>query len=74
MLNEFLLRHLVAWVGFGKAQIVSRSVAALGYAVVLAGLFRGLRLAAIDGVIVLAVFALLGQTIFGGERAAAASC
>jgi hypothetical protein len=67
MLNEFLLRHLVAWVGFGKAQIMSRSVAAVGYAVVLAGFFRGLRLAAIDAVIVLAVFALLGQTMFGGE-------
>jgi Domain of unknown function (DUF6798) len=67
VLNEFLLGHLVAWVGFGKAQIVTRGVAALGYAVLLASLFRGLRLAAIDGVIVLAVFAALRQTIFGGE-------
>jgi hypothetical protein len=67
VLNEFLLGHVVAWAGFEKAQIVTRGVAALAYAVLLAGLFRGLRLAAIDGVIVLAVFAMLGQTIFGGE-------
>jgi hypothetical protein len=67
MLNEFLLRHLVAWVGFGKAQVMSHSMAALGYAVVLAGFFRGLGLATIDGVIVLAVFELLAQTMLGGE-------
>src|SRR5262245_23954404 len=40
VLNEFLLRHLIAWVGFGKAQIVTRGAAAFGYAVLLAGLFR----------------------------------
>jgi hypothetical protein len=66
-LADHLLGSLVALAGFAGAQIIARSLAALAYAVTLAALFRRLGLEALDAVLVVIVFALMGQTLFGGE-------
>jgi hypothetical protein len=69
--HRFLADHLLGWLiaalGYGGAQIAARLLAVLGYALALRALFRRLDLDALDGALVLATFALLGQTLFGGE-------
>jgi hypothetical protein len=65
--SEFLLGHLIAAVGFEHAQMIARAGAALLYAVTLWLLFRAFALGALDSVLVVTLFALMGQTLFGGE-------
>lgn len=65
--SEFLLGHLIAVVGFAGAQIMTRLLAAAAYAFLLCALFRRFALSALDAVLVILVFALLGQTLVGGE-------
>ncbi|HYM02099.1 MAG TPA: hypothetical protein VET85_04070, partial [Stellaceae bacterium] len=65
--NEFVLGHLIAAAGFETAQITARSVAALAYAIALSWLFYGIGLSALDAVLVVVVFVMMGQTLFGGE-------
>jgi hypothetical protein len=69
--HRFLADHLLGWLiaglGYGGAQIVARLVAAVAYALALNALFRRFGLDAVDGVLVVVAFALLGQTMFGGE-------
>jgi hypothetical protein len=69
--HRFVADHLLGWLiaglGYGGAQIVARLVAAVAYALALNALFRRFGLDALDGVIVVIAFALLGQTMFGEE-------
>ena len=69
--HRFIADHLLGWLiaatGFSGAQVLARLAAALAYALALGALFRRLDLDALDGVLVVIVFALLGQTLFGGE-------
>ncbi len=66
-LNEHLLGALIQNLGFEPAQIVTRLAAALAYALVLAALFRSFALTALDGLLVILIFVLMGQTLMGGE-------
>ncbi|HUH85911.1 MAG TPA: DUF6798 domain-containing protein [Stellaceae bacterium] len=66
-LADHLLGALVALAGFAGAQVIARSLAALAYAAALAALFRRLGLRALDAILAVVIFALLGQTLFGGE-------
>lgn len=69
--HRFVADHLLGWLiaglGYGGAQIVARLAAAIAYALALNALFRRFGLDALDGVIVVIAFALLGQTMFGEE-------
>jgi uncharacterized protein DUF6798 len=67
IVNDGVLGGLVRLLGFAAAQIVTRIIAALAYAVALRALFRRLGLSTVDAVLVLVIFALMGQTLFGGE-------
>jgi len=65
--SELLLGGLISLVGFEAAQAISRALAAAAFALLLPPVFRLLSLSALDGVIVVMVFALLGQNLVGGE-------
>ena len=67
VLADHVFGWLVAVAGFAGAQIVARARAAGAYALALGALFRRFGLDALDGVLVVIVFALLGQAMFGGE-------
>jgi hypothetical protein len=67
VVSDALLGGLVRLVGFAPAQIIARTLAALAYAMALRALFRRLGLSAIDAVLVLVIFALMGQSLVGGE-------
>jgi hypothetical protein len=66
-LSDFLLGGLVRLVGFAAAQIIARMIAALAYAVALRALFRRWGLSTLDAILVIVIFALMGQTLVGGE-------
>jgi hypothetical protein len=66
-LNDLLLGGFVRLVGFTAAQIIARTLAALAYAVALRALFRRLGLSTIDAILLIVTFALMGQTLVGGE-------
>ena len=66
-LSDFLLGGLVRLVGFGAAQIIARTIAALAYALALRALFRRSGLSTLDAILVIVIFALMGQTLVGGE-------
>jgi len=65
--NEHLLGPLIREIGFERAQIITRFAAALAYALVLRALFRCFAVSALDGALIILVFASLGQTLMGGE-------
>jgi hypothetical protein len=67
VVSETLLGNLIALAGFEAAQVVTRALAAVAFALLLPAVFRLISLSALDGVIVVVVFALLGQTVVGGE-------
>lgn len=67
VVNDALLGGLVHLVGFTVAQIATRTLAALAYAATLRALFRRLGLSTLDAVLVIAILALMGQTLVGGE-------
>jgi hypothetical protein len=64
---DHLLGWLIALAGFTGAQIVARALAALAYAAALLALCRRFELSALDAILAVIVFALLGQTMVGGE-------
>ncbi len=66
-LSEMVLGRLITISGFEAAQIVTRALTAAAFALLLPPLFRLLSLSALDGMIVVMVFALLGQSLIGGE-------
>ena len=66
-LNEFLLGHLIAGVGFEPAQRIARTLAAALGAWALSLLIRGLKVHAIDGAVAVMSFVVIGQSLFGGE-------
>jgi hypothetical protein len=69
--HRFVADRLLGWLtgltGFAGAQIVGRCLAALAYAAALLALCRRLELTALDAILAVIAFALLGQTLFGGE-------
>ena len=67
VVSDLLLGGLVHVVGYGAAQIIARALAALAYAMALRALFRRFGLSTIDAVLVVVIFALMGQTLIGGE-------
>ena len=67
LVNEWLLGALIQAVGFEAAQAISRAAAALAYALALRRLFHWLDLSALDAVLVVVVYALMGQSLVGGE-------
>lgn len=64
---ELLLGNLISLVGYQPAQIITRILAAVGFAVLLPPVFRLFALSALDGAIVVIVFALLDQNLMGVE-------
>ena len=64
---DHLLGWLIALAGFGGAQVLTSMLAALAYGLALAAVFRRLGLDALDAVLVVIIFALLGQAMFGRE-------
>lgn len=66
-LADHLLGFLIDGLGYGGAQIVARLLAAAAYALVLCVLFRRFGLDALDQLLVIVMFALLGQAMFAGE-------
>ena len=67
LVADHLFGWLIALLGFTGAQIFARTLAAAAYSVTLSMLFRRFALGAIEGVLVVIAFALLGQTLFAGE-------
>jgi hypothetical protein len=69
--HRFVADHVLGWLigltGFAGAQIVGRCLAAFAYATALLALCRRLELSGLDAVLAVMIFALLGQTLFGGE-------
>ena len=69
--HRFLADHLLGWliaaVGYAPAQIIARALAAAAYALALGTLFRRAGLGTVEGLLIIIVFALMGQTLFGGE-------
>jgi hypothetical protein len=66
-LADHLLGFLIAGLGYGGAQIVARLLVAAAYALALCAVFRRFGLDALDQVLVIVIFALLDQAMFGGE-------
>ncbi len=64
---DHLLGWLIALTGFGGAQLLTSMLAALAYGLALGAVFRRLGLDALDAGLVVIIFALLGQAMFGGE-------
>src|SRR5262249_5219931 len=67
LVADHLFGWLIALLGFTGAQIFTRVLAAVAYSVTLTMLFRRFALTTIEGVVVVIAFAVLGQTLFGGE-------
>ena len=67
VVTELLLGSLIALTGFEPAQVITRALTAAAFALLLPPVFRLLSLSALDGVIVVVVFALHGQNLIGGE-------
>lgn len=67
LVADWLLGGVIAALGFERTQIVTHGLAAVAYALLLCALFRRFGLSALDAVLVILVFALLGQTLMGGE-------
>jgi hypothetical protein len=65
--SEVLLGGLITAVGYEHAQIIARGLAAIAYAFLLAGILRRFGLSLLDAVLVLVAYALVGQTLMGGE-------
>jgi hypothetical protein len=65
--SEVFLGGLVTAVGYEHAQIIARALAAAAYAFLLTGILRRFGLSLLDAVLVMVAYALLGQTLMGGE-------
>ena len=65
--SEVFLGGLVKAVGYEHAQIIARTLAAMAFAFLLTGIFRRFGLSLLDAVLVIIGYALLGQTLMGGE-------
>lgn len=64
---EQLLGNLISLVGYEPAQIITRTLAAVGFALLLPPVFRLFAISALDGAIIVIAFALLDQNLMGGE-------
>ncbi|HET7594799.1 MAG TPA: hypothetical protein VFK49_05050 [Stellaceae bacterium] len=65
--SEVVLGGLVNAVGYEHAQVIARSLAAIAYAFLLAGILRRFGLSLLDAVLVIVAYGLVGQTLMGGE-------
>jgi hypothetical protein len=66
-LSEFLLGNMIRHLGFETTQIITRTATAAAFAVLLPVMLRAFALTALDGVIVVVIFALAGQSLMGDE-------
>jgi hypothetical protein len=64
---DHLLGWLIAAAGYGGAQIIARALAACAYALALGAVLGRFGLGTLESLLVIIVFALMGQTLFGGE-------
>jgi hypothetical protein len=65
--SAVFLGGLVKAVGYEHAQIIARTLAAIAFAFLLTGILRRFGLSLLDAVLVIVAYALLGQTLMGGE-------
>lgn len=66
LVPEFLIGNAVKFLGYDAAHVFIRLLCILGYAIALGYLFSWFRFRIIDGAIVLGLFVLGGQQLFGG--------
>ena len=64
---ETFLGATVSWLGYEQAHFVLRIVLAVVYAGSLAIFFSGVEIAAIESLLVIAVFSAMGEQLIGGE-------
>lgn len=64
---ETLLGTAVSWLGYEQAHFVLRIVLAVVYAGSLAVFFSSLQLGVLESLLVIAVFAAMGEQLIGGE-------
>jgi hypothetical protein len=67
MLSDATLGTLVSTIGYAPTQMVTRLLAAAGYALALTALFQVFELSALDAALAVMTMALLGQSMLGGE-------
>jgi hypothetical protein len=65
--SDVLLGGLITAVGYEPAQIIARALAAIAFAFLLSGILRRFGLSLLDAVLVVVAYALVGQTLMGGE-------
>jgi len=64
---EIFMGTAVKWFGYETAHVVLRVFLALLYAVGLASFFSAIGIAAIESVLIIAVFCAMGEQLMGGE-------
>src|SRR5262249_29423782 len=67
VLSDATLGFLVSWIGCAGAQVVTRLLAVIGYALALPPLFAVFGLTALDSALAVMGMSLIGQDIIGGE-------
>lgn len=64
---ETFLGTAVSWLGYEQAHVVLRIVLAVVYAGSLAVFFAGVKIGALESLLVIAVFCAMGEQLIGGE-------
>jgi hypothetical protein len=67
ILSNSTVGPLVSTIGYAPAQIITRLLAVMGYALALTALFRVFGLLAVDAALAVMIMGLIGQDIIGGE-------
>jgi hypothetical protein len=67
IVGDSTLGALISTIGFAPAQVVTRLLAVIGYALTLSALFSVFELSALDAALAGMGMALIGQDIIGGE-------
>jgi len=67
LVSEHIIGNLVKYTGYETAHKIVRILAILGYAISLSLLFGKLNVGTIDSILIVSVFILTGQQLFGGE-------
>ena len=67
ILSEWLIGYPVRWLGYEGAHVLLRLVMAVLYGISLAYCITGLRLSALDALLALMIFVMVGPDIMGGE-------
>ena len=67
ILSEWVIGYPVRWLGYEGAHVLLRLVMAVLYGIGLAYCITGLRLSALDALLALTIFVMVGPDIMGGE-------